>query len=109
MVNRYRVRSRSKTMGTTVEISDNVLESVRKLCSESFDKGKHRDVQMSFDIDEGGELCIRVSLFFDPSTTIEDFERWRLTNFLFNVSEICSEEYGNVLPWLDFQEAKELA
>ena len=91
-----------------MEISADVLNSVKVLGSKIFDNGKLRDVEMSFDLDEGGELCIRVSLYFDPTTTGEDFGDRRLFNFLFEIGEVCSEEYGNVLPWLDIKEAKEL-
>ena len=91
-----------------MKIANHVLESVKKLGLNTFDNGLLRDVEMSFDRDEGGELCIRVSLFFDPRTTGDDFGGGILSKFLFKTSEICSEEYGNVLPWLDIHEAKEL-
>ena len=92
-----------------MEVSADVLKSVKDLGAKIFENGKLRDVEMSFDLDEGGELCIRVSLFFDSTTTKEDFGDRRLFNFLFEVGEVCFEEYGNVLPWLDIQDAKELA
>ena len=92
-----------------MEISENVVRSVKKLGSESFENEKLRDVKMSFDTEEGGEICIKVSLFFDPSTTSEDFGGGRLLKFLFNVGKICSGEYGNILPWLDLHEAGESA
>lgn len=91
-----------------MEITNHVLESVKRLGFKTFDNGLLRYVEMSFDRDEGGELCIRVSLFFDPRTTGEDFGEGILSKFLFKTGEICSEEYGNVLPWLDIREAKEL-
>ena len=90
-----------------MEIANHVLESVKRLGFKSFDNGLLRDVEMSFDRDEGGELCIKVSLFVDPRTTSEDFDGGILSKFLFETSEICYEEYGNVLPWLDIHEAKE--
>ena len=92
-----------------MEITADVLQSVKDLGSKFFDNGKLRDIEMSFDLDEGGELCIRVSLYFDSTTTKEDFGNRRLFNFLFEVGEVCLEEYGNVLPWLDIHTAKELA
>ncbi len=91
-----------------MEISAGVLKSAKELGSKFFDNGKLRDIEMSFDRDEGGELCIRVSLYFDSTTTGEDFGNRRLLNFLFEIGEVCAEEYGNVLPWLDIREASEL-
>ena len=58
----------------------------------SLTDGKDHDVEMRFDCDEDGEICIATRLTVEPTMSFKDYGG-KLLYLLGEINSICSKEY----------------
>ena len=92
-------------MERTVEVSEQVLASVKEATFAHFTNGKVHDVELVFEYDEDGEICIVARLIVEPNITSEDYGG-KLLYLLRKINDICSKEYSGIPALLDFKSAR---
>ncbi len=85
-----------------MEISKELLDSVKEATFAHFSNGKVHDVAMRFTHDEDGEDCIAVRLFVEPNMSSEDYGG-KLLDLLRQINEICSKEHQYIPAFLEFK------
>ena len=90
-----------------MEISDEILASVKAATFAHFTNGKIHDVEMRFDYDEDGEICIAARLMAEPGMSRKDYGG-KLLYLLGEINSICSKEYPDIPAFLEFKRAKVL-
>ena len=92
-------------MKVSDEISKEVLASVKEATFAHFTNGKVHDVEMIFDYDEDGEICIMACLVVVPNITQEDYGG-NLAYLLGKINDICYKEYPGIPALMDFKVAR---
>lgn len=85
-----------------MEISSEILKSVKEATFAHFTNGKVHDVEMWFTKDEDGEDCITVCLYVEPNMPRKDYGG-KLLDLLSRVNEICQKEYQDTHAFLEFK------
>lgn len=88
-----------------MEISKEVLASVKEATFAHFTNGKVHDVEMMFDYDEDGEICIMACLVVEPNITREDYGG-KLAYLLGKINDICWNVYPGIPALMDFKTAR---
>ena len=92
-------------MEKIVEISEEILASVKEATFAHFTSNKVHDVEMMFDYDEDGEICIMACLIVEPDITREDYGG-KLLFLLRKINDICAKVYPGIPAFLDFKTAR---
>ena len=88
-----------------MEISKEVLASVKEATVAHFTNGKVHDVELVFEYDEDGEICIVARLIVEPNITQEDYGG-KLLFLLRKINDICAKVYPSIPAFLDFKTAR---
>lgn len=105
MADRNQSGKAPQTIERTMEISEEILASVKQPTFAHFTNGKVHDGEMRFDYDEDGEICIAARLMVEPNMSRKDYGG-KLLHLLAEINSICSKEYPDIPAFLEIKRAK---